>query len=345
MSASHIRQSLFASSLLIGLALAPHAFAQAHDTAAAQALFDQGKKLMAAGKAAEACPKFAESQRLDPGVGTLLNLAACYEASGRNASAWSAFLEGESAARSEGNADAAKVARARADALASKLSKLTITVTHPDIPGLEVHRDDGVVGQAQWKLPIPADPGVHHISASAPGRRPWQTDVELKGSGVTVEVSVPDLSVDPAAAAAPVATAPVAPAPQPTSTPAATTAVPPASSEPAAGSLGTQRTVAIGAGAVGVVGVALGTIFGLKAKSKHDAAASHCSGSTCSDAEGVSLRSEAISAGNLSTVAFVVGAAGLVGGAVLWFTSSPPTQEASPQVGLGFGKVVVRGSF
>ncbi|HEY5372893.1 MAG TPA: hypothetical protein VIK01_04370 [Polyangiaceae bacterium] len=97
---------------------------------------------------------------------------------------------------------------------------------------------------------------------------------------------------------------------------------------------------------IGVAGVTLGTIFGLQSKSKHDAADSHCSGSTCTDDKGVQLRSQAISAGNLSTISFVVGAAGLAGGAVLWFTASPAKQEQpTTQVGLGFGRVLVSGRF
>jgi serine/threonine-protein kinase len=324
--------------LLLVLASVTQALAEPHDdSAAAQALFEQGKKLMAAGKQAEACPKFAESQRLDPGVGTLLNLAACYEASGRYASAWSTFLEGESAARADKNAGAARVARSRADALTSKLSQLTITVTHPDIPGLEVHRDDTVVGQAQWQLPIPADPGVHHVSASAPGREPWQTEVELKGARATVEISVPDLLVKPVPPAPPAATPPAAlVTPNGTATPAGASAQ---------SSFGTQRTLAIGAGVIGVAGVALGTVFGLKSKSKHDEADGQCNGSTCSG-DGVQLRDQAISAGNLSTVSFVVGAAGLAGGALLWFTASPAKpEEPTTQVGLGFGRLLVSGRF
>ncbi|MCL2451247.1 MAG: hypothetical protein FWD17_20060, partial [Polyangiaceae bacterium] len=63
---------------------AGHAFAQtASEEAAAEALFEQGRDLMLAGRVAEACPKFAESERLDPAPGTLLNLATCYERNGQ----------------------------------------------------------------------------------------------------------------------------------------------------------------------------------------------------------------------------------------------------------------------
>ena len=44
----------------------------------AESLFREGKRLSSEKKFSEACPKFEESYRLDPGLGTLLNLATCH---------------------------------------------------------------------------------------------------------------------------------------------------------------------------------------------------------------------------------------------------------------------------
>ena len=265
--------------------------AETSDAVAAQALFDQARALMTSGKASEACPKFAESQRLDPGVGTLLNLAACYEASGRPASAWSTFLEAESAARAANNVEGVRVSRERAAALAPKLAKLRVTVAQATAEGLEVRRDGRLVGREQWGLEIPVDPGKHTLSASAPGYLPWQTELEVSEPGRAVSVDVPELKPDPAAKTAP-HSAPVS---------SSDAAIPPASDATPKqhGGLGSQRWLGVGAGVIGVAGVAVGTVFGLKSMSKHDEAEKHCEGADCRDKVGVGLRSDARAAGKL----------------------------------------------
>src|SRR5258706_1569998 len=63
------------------------------DPVVARALFDEGRRLAGEGKYSQACPKLEESQKLDPGLGTLFGLADCLEHVGRTASAWSRFRD------------------------------------------------------------------------------------------------------------------------------------------------------------------------------------------------------------------------------------------------------------
>ena len=67
--------------------------------ALAEVLFRQGRELMAQGRVADACGKFAESLRLDVALGTSLNLAVCLETQGRLASAWSEYNRAAAIAR------------------------------------------------------------------------------------------------------------------------------------------------------------------------------------------------------------------------------------------------------
>lgn len=302
-------------------------------TAVAQGLFDEARTLMAAGKPAEACPKFEESQRLDPGSGTLLNLARCYEQIGRTASAWSAYLDAASAAHGAGNLEREKGARERAEGLAPKVSRLVIEVAlEARVDGLRITRDGADVGAAQWGVALPTDEGTHEIVAAAPGFRDFRTTVAVEGQGKTVRLSVPKLEQAPLAASPP-------PGPAADSSPVAGDRA----SEPAPSGLGAQRIAALVAGGVGVAGVVVGTIFGLQTISKKKQASETCTGGTCTSQAGVDAGNDAHAAGNVSTVAMIVGAAGLAGGAVLWFTA--PSSPSSTKVGLGLDGVQVRGAF
>src|SRR5689334_15756470 len=100
---------------------------------------------MAAGKYAEACSAFEQSQKLEPAIATLLNLAGCREKVGQIATAWGLFLDAERQTR--GASDAANqqlhdVARDKAAKLEPRVSKLTINVPKAvQIDGLEILRD------------------------------------------------------------------------------------------------------------------------------------------------------------------------------------------------------------
>jgi tetratricopeptide (TPR) repeat protein len=291
---------------------------------------------MAANNFAAACPKLEESQRLDPTSGTLINLADCYEKQGRIASAWSAFLDAAAAANRAGHAEREKAARDRASALAPRLSKIAINVAGGDkVAGIEVKRDGATVGNAQWGVPLPADQGLHKVTASAPGRRTWEMSVLVKGGADTLTVSVPELEMAGAPAAAPTLTTP------------ATAAVNLNGNErpQASGGVPAQKVAALVVGGVGVAGVVVGSIFGLKSFSKHDQAAAVCD-PECHDQGGLALKDEAKSAGNISTAAFIVGAAALAGGAALWLTAGPNTATSpAPQVGFGPGAILVKGAW
>ena len=302
-------------------------------SAAAQALFDSARDLMKKGNYAEACPKFEESQRLDPGSGTLLNLAICYEQRGLTASAWTTFLEAAMSARAAGKPDRVKSAQQRADALAPRLSRLTIRVSDERIAGLEVRRDDVVVGPGQWGAAIPTDPGTHVISAKAPGRKAWQLSVTLR-ERTSETVSIPSLEVSTSAAAPP----------ESSTQPAKTSSVVEGSnaSEGTSSSkgLGAQRIVALAAVGVGVAGVVVGSVYGLKSMSEREESQKTCNGAACDDQAGVDALIRARSAGDVSTVAFIAGAAGLTAGAILWLTA-----PSNVRVGVGLGTLRLEGTW
>lgn len=181
------RFALAISLATLGVAAGPRA---AQADAAAQVLFDEGKKLMGEGKYAEACPKLEESERIDPAIGTEFNLAACYEQIGRTASAWSMFLDVAAASKTAGQPEREKVARQRANDIEPKLVRLVIKVPEGAPADTKVTRDGTEVGNAQWGTPVPLDPGKHEVTATATGKAMFRTTVKLAAAGKTETVTV-----------------------------------------------------------------------------------------------------------------------------------------------------------
>ena len=207
------------ASVALGVALvlfAGSAAAQsATEVSLAETLYQKARELSAAGNYTEACPKFAESYRLDPATGTLLNLAACHEAQGKLASAWLEYSDALVQSRRDRRQSRIKYAEERLTALEPKLSRLTLVLA-PEVnePELALSLDGVGIGRAALGVPTPVDPGKHQVEAKAPGKKPWTTSVELGANADTQTVTIPALELapapDPAVAPAALAAAPVA---------------------------------------------------------------------------------------------------------------------------------------
>src|SRR3954468_15828144 len=160
--------------------------------AAAESLFQEARKLMDAKRYGEACPKLAASHKLAPAVGTLLNLADCYEKAGQIASAWVRFHEAIALAQRLGRADREKTAKERADKLEPRLIKLTLSGRES---GLEVKLDGNVLDPAVLGTAIPIDPGKHTVDASAKGKKPYSTTIDATERAKSPTVEIPILEV------------------------------------------------------------------------------------------------------------------------------------------------------
>jgi hypothetical protein len=288
----------------------------------ADRLFEEGVARLDAGDFARACPLLEQSQALDPSSGTLLNLGECYERLGRTASAWRAFGEAGRVAAATGRADRVEVAELRRQRLVAELRKLVVVPPAAAVAGLSLHLDELELPPSDFRTPIPVDPGVHVIRASAPAHSDVVLRVEAPEPGASKVVLVPALVFAPAASAQ---------------------AAPP-SAGPAVAEW--QRPAAIACAAFGGVGLIAGTVFGLRSMSKHEASDEYCDGDVCHDKAGVDLMESARTAGNISTAAFIAGGVGLGAAGVLWFVplgrKEPP---AGAEVGVGLGSVRVRGAW
>jgi hypothetical protein len=319
--------------------------ASASDKAAAEALFDQGVRLMKQNSFADACPKLEESERVDPAVGTLLYLGECYERVGKTASAWATFREAASLASTSNQADRARVASGRAQELEPKLSRLSVELA-PDvasIPGVVVRRGSQRIEPSLYGTPLPVDPGDYRIEVSAPGYETWATPIKVEGGGASASVRVPSL---------------IKAKESPTSTPA-TAALTSGSDSTQPGpvapavvrdrSPSTQQILGLVVGGVGVIGVGLGSYFGIRAISKNSDAEAHCpKGALCDDNDGVELSNKARQDAAASNIAFVAGGVLVATGAVLYLTggrSDADRVALVPLVGPGTAAASLSGRF
>jgi hypothetical protein len=190
----YLRSVIALGLLAVGAA---NAFAQPAG-AQAEILFRKGKDLLAHGKTAEACAAFDESEKLEPGVTTVLNQANCREKNGQIATAWGLFLEADRQTRAATDSvgkQLHQVAADHAQKLESRLSTLKISVpAESRTVGLEIRRDGELVDAAVWNQALPIDGGTYAIAAHAPGNADWTGTVTVGGERDAKTIDIPKLA-------------------------------------------------------------------------------------------------------------------------------------------------------
>lgn len=304
----------------------------------AAALFDQGRTLMTDGKIDEACIKLNESQRLDPGGGTLLNLALCHEKQGKIATAWTEFREARAMAKKDNRPDRESAADGEIAKLEPQLSKISVVVA-PDVkvPGMTIDIDNLPLPEAAWGTPFPIDPGSRVVIVKAPGYREWKTNVEIGTTARTADVNIPKLEKE--AATPPVSTA---------ATNVGTSGpVPPSSAtgktEPDA-PMHRTRKVGFIVGGVGLAFIGVGAITGGLALRRNDEVEANCSATSCADEKYANISKDAVKLGNLSTATFAIGLAGLAAGTIM-IVVAPKNAPAKAALSVGPQSISVVGTF
>jgi hypothetical protein len=289
------------------------------ERAIAESLFKEGKALLAKGRVAEACSKLAASYRIEQAGGTLMNLAMCHERQGKTAAAWGEFNDALAMAKRTGNRIRQDEARTRIAALERRLAHLAVSAPSGAPPaGLEIRVDDVPI-DAGGASALPVDPGPHVVSATAPGRRPWKTDV-MATESTTTPVDVPQLDLEQRPADV------ETPAPPP------------------------SWPVPVGAAAVGAgaLGLAVGAYFGARALNLGREVSAECPQMACS-VEGASTLARGRTAAGAANGLLVAGGVLAAGGAVLLIVSRPsaraPAVGLSPAIAPGLAFVSANGSF
>jgi hypothetical protein len=253
----------------------------------------------------------------------MINIAKCHEHEGKLATAWGDYQRSLTLNHeTEGDdrrGELEAIAKQGLAALDPRVPKLRVLVAAPP-PGLAIQRDGQAFPAAALGEPLPADPGTHEVSASAPGHRPETRSILLEeGKTTTVEIALQPLST--------------AAGPRP---------------------LG-LRPFGIALTALGAVGLGVGAATGVLSLDKVSAIKANCGGTRCpstdqADRDRVAL---ATTLGNVSTASFVAGGILAAAGVVLIVVrtdhegGSTEPKAARTEWGVAFraGRVSLEGRF
>jgi hypothetical protein len=312
--------------LAVALA-APSSIAFAADPKA-ESLAKEAYALAEAGKWADACPKYAESLKLEQSYGVQYSLAECYEKTGKLGSALFHYRRVEEAPKAANKQALSLKAHDRIAAIEPQVSKVKVVLPAGITPKDVVVKIDGNKIAPENFSEMPIDTGEHNVEVSQAGKKPWTDTIHVQIG--TYPIEVPELTSAKEEAAKPITTTTTVPLGQSRANP-------------------TYRIVGGVAVGVGVVGVVVGSIFGLSARSKRDEAREICRANDakqCHNEAGLDVWRDASSAGTISTVGFILGPALIATGVVLWVIApTTPVLTGSVDPNGRGGTIGLRGVF
>ncbi len=273
-------------------AIANVARSQAPDGAVAQAdqLFKDGRRAAERNDYAHACQFFGESFRLDPAVGTLVNLGDCAEHLGDLERAYQSYST--ASARMDAADDRMPRVRERLESIDQRSAKVVLRLEDGAPSGTVVTIDGAAIDP--HKTPVHLAKGSHAILATAVGYRGARYNLVVAEGEVR--------SLDVSAGAQLEAELPTTP----TESPHARATW--------------MKPISITAMGLGVASLWVGSLAGLVAIDRRDVQRDNCDSRGCSQA-GVDAAHDGTTWANVSTVTFIAGAALLAIGVTLFAVS------------------------
>lgn len=335
------------------LSARPANAASEEDKAGARAAATQGVKAFEAKKWAQALDLFTRAESLVHSQVHLLYKARALVQLGQLVKANETYLSitreprPTTASEAVNNADESAVKEQAA--LESRLANLTVNLDGPGAADATVTMDGMKVSSALVGVGRPADPGQHTLQAASPTSQSDAQTVTLK-EGATANVTLV-LKPIPGAIAAAVPPAGATPPVSGATPPMTSGAVDVGASSSGGNGLRTASYVALGVGAVGLIG---GAVFSLQAKSKYQDGNNLCKGmdpcnlSSADASQRTQLGKDADRAKTLGIVGFVVGGIGVAAGTTLFILSTKKESEptrAGVHPWIGVGSVGLDGRF
>jgi hypothetical protein len=267
--------------------------------------------------------KLRESHRLDPALGTLLNIATCEEALGQLASAWQHYEEVTQGLPA--GDPRLRLARTRSAMLRKRVPYLTIR-RNPRAPsGIRVYREGVVLTTASFDVALPLDPGVHELIVRADGYAEREYRVTLEPAQkheITVEPGPPLVPSDRQQTAQ----KPAREKARPRTT--GSNAPPGSDARPGAKSSSGLRTFGFALGGVGVAALAVTGITGILVLDRKNTVSAKCPNKICNQ-EGLDAAESGAMLAAVSSVAFAVGVSALGASAYILLTTAPATNAGA----------------